>query len=290
MGRLQDKVAIITGAGQGIGRHDRDRAPPSRAMPAGKYPGTPRFPNARIDPDDHDLASYDDYSTAARAYNNLERAGISNDDISIIANNGEGWYEKASEPGRIDSDGDGVDDRTEGAATGAGIGGAVGGIAGLLAGLGLLAIPGLGPVVAAGWLVSTAALAVTGGAAGGLIGSLTQHGVDEDDAQAYAEGVRRGGTLVTAQVPEADRRAARRSSTARRSISASAPSCGRSAAGAGSTRKPRPIPPTRSAASANSIAPTYNHRFPQARACPAPAFAFAGAGFFVSGSHDSGGA
>ena len=148
---------------------------------------------------------YDDYSTAARAYNNLERAGISNSDISIIANNGEGWYEKASEPGRIDSDGDGVDDRTEGAAAGAGIGGAVGGVVGLLAGLGLLAIPGLGPVVAAGWLVSTAALAVTGGAAGGLIGSLTQHGVDEDDAQAYAEGVRRGGTLVTAQVPEADR-------------------------------------------------------------------------------------
>ena len=42
--------------------------------------------------------------------------------------------------------------------------------------------PGLGPVVAAGWLVSTAALAITGGAAGGLIGSLTQHGVSEDDA------------------------------------------------------------------------------------------------------------
>ena len=126
------------------------------------------------------------------------------DDISIVANNGEGWYDKEREPGRIDRDGDGVDDRTEGAATGAGIGGTVGGVAGLLAGLGMLAIPGLGPVVAAGWLVSTAALAVAGGAAGGLIGSLTQHGVDEDDANAYAEGVRRGGTLVTARVPEAD--------------------------------------------------------------------------------------
>ena len=148
---------------------------------------------------------YDDYSTAARAYNDLERAGISSSDISIVANNGEGWYEKGREPGRIDLDGDGVDDRTAGAAVGAGFGGTVGGFAGLLAGLGLLAIPGLGPVVAAGWLVSTAALAVTGGAAGGLIGSLTQHGVNEDDAQAYAEGVRRGGTLVTARVPEADR-------------------------------------------------------------------------------------
>jgi len=148
---------------------------------------------------------YDDYATAARAYNDLERAGISTNDISIIASNAEGWFEKASEPGRIDRDGDGVDDRTEGAATGVAIGGAVGGVAGLLAGLGLMAIPGLGPVVAGGWLVSTAVLAVTAGAAGGLIGSLTQHGVSEDEAHAYAEGVRRGGTLVTARVPEADR-------------------------------------------------------------------------------------
>lgn len=147
---------------------------------------------------------YDDYNMAARVYNDLDNAGISTSDISIVANNGEGWYEKGLEPGRIDKDGDGVDDRTEGAATGAGIGGAVGGLAGLLAGLGLMAIPGLGPVVAAGWLVSTAALAVVGGATGGLIGSLTQHGVSEDEANAYAEGVRRGGTLVTARVPEAD--------------------------------------------------------------------------------------
>ena len=148
---------------------------------------------------------YDDYNTAARVYNDLDKAGISTSDISIVANNSEGWFDKnAREPGRIDTDGDGVDDRTEGAATGAGIGGAVGGLAGLLAGLGMLAIPGLGPVVAAGWLVSTAALAITGGAAGGLIGSLTQHGVSEDEANAYAEGVRRGGTLVTARVEDRD--------------------------------------------------------------------------------------
>jgi hypothetical protein len=148
---------------------------------------------------------YDDYNMAARVYNDLDDAGISTSDISIVANNGEGWYdENAREPGRIDTDGDGTDDRTEGAAAGAGIGGTIGGIAGLLAGLGLLAIPGLGPVVAAGWLVSTGALAVVGGAAGGLIGSLTQHGVSEDDANAYAEGVRRGGTLVTARVEDKD--------------------------------------------------------------------------------------
>ena len=149
---------------------------------------------------------YDDYATAARVYNDLNDAGVSKGDLSIVANNSDNWYdENRREPGRIDRDGDGTDDRAEGAATGAGIGGTIGGVAGLLAGLGLMAIPGLGPVVAAGWLVSTAALAVAGGATGGIIGALTQSGVDEDDAHAYAEGVRRGGTLVTAKVNEADR-------------------------------------------------------------------------------------
>ena len=93
------------------------------------------------------------------------------------------------------------------------IGAAVGGVGGLLTGLGLLAIPGVGPVVAGGWLVATAAGAVTGavvgGAAGGLVGSLTGAGVPEHDANFYAEGVRRGGTLVTARVDDARASAAR---------------------------------------------------------------------------------
>jgi len=149
---------------------------------------------------------YDNYSDAARAVSELERAGVPHDDISIVANNTEGWY---SEDGRgsrrVDRDADGVDDRVEGASAGAGIGAAVGGTAGLLAGLGMLAIPGLGPVVAAGWLASTAALALAGGTAGGIIGALTQAGVSEDEAHVYAEGVRRGGTLVTARVPDGER-------------------------------------------------------------------------------------
>jgi hypothetical protein len=76
---------------------------------------------------------------------------------------------------------------------------------GLLAGLGILAIPGVGPVVAAGWLVATAVGAVAGAATGGLLGGLTGAGVSEDDAHVYAEGVRRGGSLVTARVPDADK-------------------------------------------------------------------------------------
>jgi hypothetical protein len=148
---------------------------------------------------------YDDYTTAARAVADLESAGVPHSDISIVANNSEEWYDETPPTRRIDRDRDGVDDRAEGAAKGGAIGAVVGGVAGLLAGLGLLAIPGLGPVVAAGWLASTAAVAVAGGAAGGIIGALSQSGVSEDDAHFYAEGVRRGGTLVTARVPDADR-------------------------------------------------------------------------------------
>jgi hypothetical protein len=156
-------------------------------------------------------ALYDDYAAAERVVDELEAAGISTDDISVVSNNAEGWYNPDRRVMRRvptnpnDRDGDGVDDRAEGAGVGIGIGAAVGGVAGLLAGLGMLAIPGIGPVVAAGWLASTAALAAAGGAAGGVIGALTQWGVSEEDAQVYAEGLRRGGTLVTARVPEADR-------------------------------------------------------------------------------------
>ena len=76
-----------------------------------------------------------------------------------------------------------------------------------MAGLGLLAIPGLGPVVAAGWLASTAVGALVGAAAGGvtggLVGALKHAGENEADAHVYAEGVRRGGTLVSAKVDDA---------------------------------------------------------------------------------------
>jgi hypothetical protein len=134
----------------------------------------------------------------------LETAGVPHSDISIVANNSDNWYSKDGVTKRVDRDGNGVDDRAEGAGKGAGIGAGIGGAAGLLAGLGLLAIPGVGPVVAAGWLVATAAGAAAGGLTGGIVGALTQAGVSEDDAQVYAEGVRRGGTLVTARVNDAD--------------------------------------------------------------------------------------
>lgn len=144
---------------------------------------------------------YDNYSDGQRAVNDLESAGVPHSDISIVANNSDSWYSDK----QVDRDRDGVDDRAEGAGAGAGIGAGLGGAAGLLAGLGLLAIPGLGPVVAAGWLAATAAGAAAGAATGGVIGALTQAGVSKDDADTYAEGVRRGGTLVSARAQDADR-------------------------------------------------------------------------------------
>lgn len=146
---------------------------------------------------------YDNYSDAERAVARLESAGVPHSDISLVANNSDNWYGSSS--GKVDRDCDGTDDRVEGAGTGAGIGAGLGGTAGLLAGLGLLAIPGLGPVVAAGWLAATAAGAAAGAATGGIIGALTEAGVSKEDASRYAEGVRRGGTLVSARVPDQDR-------------------------------------------------------------------------------------
>nr|WP_316656200.1 hypothetical protein [uncultured Gellertiella sp.] len=137
---------------------------------------------------------FDTYAEGQSAVRALEDANISRDAISIIANNGD----TAAHHG---------DGAVDGAETGAGLGAIAGGAGGLLAGLGMLAIPGIGPVVAAGWLATTiagmAAGAIAGGAAGGIIGALTESGVPEEDASVYAEGIRRGGTLVTARVEEA---------------------------------------------------------------------------------------
>jgi hypothetical protein len=145
---------------------------------------------------------YDSYADAQAAVRGLEAAGIPHSDISIVANNSDNWY---STDNKVDRDRDGVDDRAESAGKGAGIGAGIGGTAGLLAGLGLLAIPGLGPVVAAGWLAATAVGAAAGAATGGIVGALTEAGISREDAHVYAEGVRRGGTLVSARVPDADR-------------------------------------------------------------------------------------
>ncbi len=146
---------------------------------------------------------FDTYEHASQAVGELEASGIPHSDISIVANNQGGTIPAGDTTTTCTDEGDAV----TGAGTGATIGTVLGGGAGLLAGLGMLAIPGVGPVVAAGWLIATAVGAGVGAGAGGLLGSLVGAGVDEDDAHVYAEGVRRGGTLVTARVDEGQRAA-----------------------------------------------------------------------------------
>jgi hypothetical protein len=153
---------------------------------------------------------FNSHTEAMAAVTELEAAGFDHDDISIIASNADNWHDGHRHEGGA-HDGN---DTAEGAGKGATTGGLIGGAGGLLAGLGMLAIPGLGPVVAAGWLASTAvgaiAGAAVGGAAGGILGALKDAGHSDEDAQVYAEGVRRGGALVSvkteeARVGEADR-------------------------------------------------------------------------------------
>jgi hypothetical protein len=147
---------------------------------------------------------YDSHAEARAAVRDLEAAGVSHGDISIIASNADNWYD-AENKIYPDRDLDGRDDRAEGAAAGGGIGALAGGTAGLLTGLGLMAIPGVGPVVAAGWLVSTLTGAAAGGATGSIIGALSQQvGLSKEDIEIYAEGLRRGGAIVSARVDEAD--------------------------------------------------------------------------------------
>lgn len=149
----------------------------------------------------HVTGLFDNHDEALDAVRALEGAGFSADDISLISNNSDGRYsvEKATE-GR---------NAVAGAETGAGIGALAGGGAGLATGLGLLAIPGVGPVVAGGWLTATlvglVGGAAAGGVAGGLVGALTETGVPEEEAEAYSEAIRRGSTLVIVRASDSER-------------------------------------------------------------------------------------
>lgn len=147
---------------------------------------------------------FDTYAEAQDAADALRSAGIAEADISLVAH-----QSSSSLTPEEDADGDGVDGSraaADGAGAGATLGAVAGGTAGLLAGLGMIAIPGFGPVVAAGWLVSTLTAAGVGAAAGaaigGLAGALTATGIPETEAGYYAEGVRRGGALLTVRADD----------------------------------------------------------------------------------------
>ena len=159
---------------------------------------------------------YDTYEHAQTVVTELEAAGFSHENVSIVANQGVSdayanstattaypATDATATTGTYTSGITTAPDATTGAGTGASIGTIIGGGAGLLAGIGALAIPGIGPIVAAGWLVAALTGAGAGAAAGGLLGSLTGAGVPEENAHVYAEGVRRGSTLVTVRADDA---------------------------------------------------------------------------------------
>lgn len=156
---------------------------------------------------------FDSYDDANAVVHDLEASGVPRSEISLVANadahgRASGTSSTAAMAGGGASPVDPADrndsDSGAGAKRGAVLGTVLGGGAGLLAGIGALAIPGVGPVVAAGWLVATLTGAGVGAASGGLIGSLTGAGISRDEAHVYAEGVKRGGSLVTVRADEAD--------------------------------------------------------------------------------------
>jgi uncharacterized membrane protein len=129
------------------------------------------------------VALFDDFATAQRVVEDLVDAGYSRNDISLVANDAAGEYTQYV----------GAENVT------AGQGAGFGAIIGTLTGLGVALIPGVGPVLAAGPLAAALFAGVgaaVGAATGGLVAGLIDLGVPEDDAEYYAEGVRRGGTLV----------------------------------------------------------------------------------------------
>lgn len=138
------------------------------------------------------VALFDDRDDAQDAINALRDAGFDASTISVVARD-------RDVQGRLAED-TGTEAGTA-AATGAVAGGVLGGLAGWLVGIGALAIPGIGPIVAAGPLAAAIGGAAIGAAGGGIIGALTGAGIPEDEARYYDEGFRKGGILVTVRAP-----------------------------------------------------------------------------------------
>jgi hypothetical protein len=135
---------------------------------------------------------FDEPGHAEMALNELKNAGFTPEQVSVLAKDS---GETQSMVERSDMAGA----ETTGAGTGALLGGITGGIVGWLVGIGALAIPGIGPVIAAGALATTLGGAAIGAVAGGLIGALVGMGIPEEDARGYETHVRQGHILITAQ-------------------------------------------------------------------------------------------
>ena len=131
---------------------------------------------------------YPTRSAVERAVDELKTAGFLNTDISVLFPESAGTKDFAVDKGTK---------APEGAATGAGSGAVVGGTLGWLAGIGALAIPGLGPFIAAGPIMAALAGAGVGGAVGGVAGALIGMGIPEYEAKRYEGRVKNGGILLS---------------------------------------------------------------------------------------------
>jgi uncharacterized membrane protein len=147
-------------------------------------------------------AAFDSEDRTVAALNDLKAAGFTSEHVSVVAKD---KRQMANVADRTDMD------TGEAAAAGAATGGVLGGLAGFLVGVSALVIPGIGPIVGGGILLSTLAGAGLGAAAGGLVGALVEQGVPEEHARTYERHVGEGRTLVTvgagthAQAEEAER-------------------------------------------------------------------------------------
>lgn len=136
-------------------------------------------------------AAYGIYPTRAAAESAVDQliaAGFSNQDVSVLMSDRQGTRDFATEKDTK---------APEGATTGGVVGGAVGGTLGLLAGIGALAIPGVGPLIAAGPIMAALAGVGVGGTVGGLVGALVGLGIPEYEAKRYEGHVKSGGILVS---------------------------------------------------------------------------------------------
>ena len=131
---------------------------------------------------------YPTLDQAERGVDALVHDRFSNNDISVLAPDRQGTKDFAHEKHTK---------APEGATAGAATGGALGGTVGLLVGLGALAIPGLGPFIAAGPIMATLAGIGAGGAVGGLVGALVGMGLPEYEAKRYEGRVKDGGVLLS---------------------------------------------------------------------------------------------
>lgn len=138
---------------------------------------------------------YTSRPAAETGIDRLRAAGFRASDVSVLAPENSGSNKIGVE---------GATKAPEGATTGGVTGATIGGVLGWLAGIGSLAIPGIGPLIAAGPIVGALAGLGAGGAAGALVGALAGYGIPEYEAKRYQDRIHEGGTLVSVHSDDSD--------------------------------------------------------------------------------------